>query len=220
MIQRSPGAACLGMRVSGLADGSLADDVRDRALVHVASCSGCREALDVERLLVHRLRELPAPAPSAALMGRLLALAEPGGPLPPRSGRVAGTPRQPTAVLVGLQPSGRPTAANRPPGSRRPLGRRENRRSARVLVVAAAAAGVLGVGVLAVTAIGSTLPSYGPSIAPPVDQLTVQQGSPGRENPFSDAGLVRPLTPGPFVRPTAVPILRQVEQPLVGQPGR
>ena len=218
MIQRSPGAACLGMRVSGLADGSLADDVRDRALVHVASCSGCREALDVERLLVHRLRELPAPAPSAALMGRLLALAEPGGPLPPRSGRVAGTPRQPSAVLVGLQPPGRPTAANRQPGSRRPLGRRENRRSARVLVVAAA--GVLGVGVLAVTAIGSTLPSYGPSIVPPVDQLTVQQGSLGRENPFSNAGLVRPLTPGPFIRPTAVPILRQVEQPLVATPAR
>ena len=162
MIQRSPGAACLGMRVSGLADGSLADDVRDRALVHVASCSGCREALDIERLLVHRLRELPAPAPSAALMGRLLALAEPGGPLPPRAGRVAGTPRQPTAVLVGLQPPGRPTSATRPAGSSRPSGRRENRRSARALVAAAAAAGMLGVGAIAVTAMGGTAPASRP----------------------------------------------------------
>lgn len=212
MIQRSPGASCLGLRVSGLADGSLPDDVRDRALVHVASCSGCREALDIERLLVHRLRELPAPAPSAALVGRLLALGEPGGPLPPRSGRVAGTPRQPTAVLVGLQPAGRPTSATRPSGSTRPSGRRENRRSARVLVAAAAAAGMLGVGAIAMTAIGGTPPANSPSVVPPpVAQLTVQNGGTGRENPFSNAGLVRLATPNPFTGPTAVPMLRQVE---------
>lgn len=210
MIHRAPGAACLGMRVSGLADGSLADDVRDRALVHVASCGGCREALDVERLLVQRLRELPTPAPSAALVARLLAFADPGEPLPPRSGRVAGTPRQPSAVLVGLPPGGRPTSTTRPAGSTRPSGRRENRRSARALVVAAAAAGVLGVGVMAVTAIGAALPSNAPKVVPPVDQLTVQRSTEGAD-PFSNAGLVRSVPSGPFVRPTAVPALRRVD---------
>ena len=208
MIQRSP---CLGTRISGLADGSLPDDVRDRSLVHVAGCEACREALDVERLLVERVRELPAPSPSDALTARLLALGETGGPLPPRAGRVAGTARQPSAVLVGRTAGGRaapstPRPPRLPAPSVGPPTRREHRRSRRVL---AAAAGVLGVGVIAVTALGSSLPSSGPGVVPPVDQLTVQHGVTGRENPFSDAGLVHLVTPGASA--TAVPALRQVE---------
>lgn len=203
MIQRG---SCLGDRISGLADGSLPADVRDRGLAHVTGCDTCREALDVERLLVDRLRELPAPAPSDALLARLLALGETGGPLPPRPGRVAGTPRQPTAVLVGLSPPPRPAA--RAAGSTRPHGRREQRRSRRVLV---AAAGVLGLGVIAVTALGSALPSSGPGVVPPVDQLITQHGITGRENPFSNAGLIRLSTPSVITRPTAVPVLRLVE---------
>lgn len=197
MIQRSAGSACLGERVSGLADGSLADDVRDRALAHVAGCNACRQALDVERLLVDRLRELPAPAPSDPLLGRLLALGEPGDPLPPRAGRVAGTPRQPDAVLVGLSP-GQASAGTRPPGSSRPSGRREHRRSRRVLV---AAAGVLGVGVIAVTALGSALPSPGPAIVPPVGQLTVQRAGTGGGQ-FKNAGLENLANPAPTIVPT------------------
>jgi hypothetical protein len=201
VIQRT---SCLGERLSGLADGSLPDDVRDRALVHVAGCDTCREALDVERLLVDRLRALPEPAPSEALTARLLALGETGGPLPPRPGRVAGTPRQPTAVLVGLAPPARP--ALRTGATTRPAGRRDSRRSRRALV---AAAGVLGVGVIAVAALGSALPSPGAGVVPPVDQLTVQHGVTGRENPFSDAGLVRLTTPGPSA--TTVPALGWAE---------
>ncbi len=193
MIQRSP---CLGARISGLADGSLPDDVRDRSLAHVTGCAACREALDTERLLVARVRELPAPGPSDALLARLLAMGETGGPLPPRPGRVAGTARPPSAV----RPPRLPAASVRPPT------RREHRRSRRVL---AAAAGVLGVGVIAVTALGSSLPTSGSGVVPPLDQLTVQHGVTGRENPFSDAGLVRLVTPGPSA--TAVPALLQGE---------
>ena len=209
MIQRSP---CLGARISGLADGSLPDDVRDRSLAHVTGCAQCREALDTERLLVARVRELPSPGPSDALMARLLAMGETGGPLPPRAGRVAGTARPPSAVVVGRPAAGRPggPSAPRPPRlpalSVRPPARREQRRSRRVL---AAAAGVLGVGVIAVTALGSSLPSSGPGVVPPIDQLTVQHGVTGRENPFSDAGLVHLVTPG--ARATAVPVLLQGE---------
>lgn len=199
----SPRPPCLGERVSGLADGSLTDDVRDRALVHVAGCPTCHQALDVERRLVERVRALPTPAPSDALLARLVALGETGGPLPPRPGRVAGTPRQPTVMLVGLTPGSRPTF--RAAGSTRPGGRREQPRSRRALVVAA---GALGLGAIAVTALGSSLPSSGPAVAPPVSQLTVQHGVTGANNPFSQAGLVRLLTPGP----TAVPVLRQVER--------
>lgn len=198
MISRCP---CLGERLSGLADGSLPDDVRDRALVHVAGCDVCRETLDVERLTVDRVRALTAPTPSDALMARLLALGETGGPLPPRTGRVAGTPRQPTAVLVGL--SAPPRAST---GSTRPAGRRPVRRSRRILV---AAAGALGVGVIAVTGLGSAMPAAGPAVVPPVAQLTVQNGL--GQNPFSNAGLVRRTTPGLVTSPTAVPALRLVE---------
>lgn len=204
MIQRSP---CLGARISGLADDSLPDDVRDRSLAHAAGCAVCREALDSERLLVARIRELPAPGPSNALMARLLAMGETGGPLPPRPGRVAGTARPPSAVVVGRTAS---PSAPRPPRlpavSVRPPTRREHRRSRRLL---AAAAGVLGVGVIAVTALGSSLPSSGSGVVPPLDQLTLQHGVTGRENPFSDAGLVHLVTPGPSA--TAVPALLQGE---------
>ena len=206
MIQRSP---CLGARISGLADGSLPDDVRDRSLAHVTGCVACREALDTERLLVARVRELPTPGPSDALLARLLTMGETGGPLPPRAGRVAGTARPPSAVVVGRTSTTR-SPAPRPPRlpalSVRPPTRREHRHSRRVL---AAAAGVLGVGVIAVTALGSSLPSSGPGVVPPVDQLTVQHGVTGYENPFSDAGLVHLVTPGASA--TAVPALRQGE---------
>ena len=199
MIKRTAGTACLGMRVSALADGSLPDDVRDRSLMHVAGCPDCRAALDVERLLIQRLRALPTPAPSAELMGRLLGLGDPGGPLPPRAGRVAGTPRQPNAFVVGRRPAGRAD------GRSRPASRREHPRSNRVLV---AAAGALGVAVIALTTLGSALSADTP-VVPPVDQLTVRAGVSG-SNPFSDASLVRLFEPR-TAPASAVPILRQVE---------
>lgn len=200
MIKRSAGASCLGERVSALADGALPDDVRDRSLVHVAGCADCRAALDVERLLIERLRALPAPAPSADLMGRLLSLGDPGGPLPPRAGRVAGTPRQPNAVVLGRRPAGRVV------GHSRPATRREHPRSSRVLVVAA---GALGVAVIALSTLGSALSADTP-VVPPVDQLTLQRGLSGPANPFTDASVVRLLGPRPAPA-SAVPILRQVE---------
>lgn len=201
MIQRSSGTPCLRSRVSGLADGSLPDDVRDRGLAHVAGCAECRLLLDVERLLVERLRELPTPAPTDALTARLLALGEPGGPMPPRPGRVAGTPRQPTAGIAA--PAARASGAVRPAGSTRPSGRRPGRRGRRVL---ATAAGVLSVGALAVTAIAA-LPSPGRlpgSGVPPVSQLQVQQGA-GARGTFNNASLLRLSPPSSLARPTTVP---------------
>ena len=76
MIQRATGPQCLSSRVSALADGSLPDDVRDRALAHVISCPDCRADLDAERLLRARLQTLPAPRPSSALVAALLAMGE------------------------------------------------------------------------------------------------------------------------------------------------
>ena len=61
-----------------------------------------------------RLAVLPSPAVPAALTARLLALAEPGGPVPPRPGPL---PSQPRMLNVPARPS-----ASRPQGSR-PAGR-------------------------------------------------------------------------------------------------
>jgi hypothetical protein len=196
---------CLGERVSGLADGSLPDDVRDRALAHVTGCHACREALDTERLLVDRLRHLPTARPSQSLLDSLVAMGEPGGPMPPRPGRVAGTARQPTAPVVATAPPGRPAHGTRPAGTSRPAGRSARRPSRRSLAVAAA--GMIGAGVLTLTGVGGSVPS-GPSVRPPVDQLTVNRPVVQRAPTTGTSKLVTVLTPRSSVGPTILPARR------------
>lgn len=102
MIQRAEGPQCLGWRRSGLVDGSLTEDVRDRALAHLSSCPDCADDVEVERLLTARLRALPDPVPSARLMAALMQMGETGGPMPPRPGHVPGMPRpRPVPLAVG-----------------------------------------------------------------------------------------------------------------------
>src|SRR6478672_8574381 len=74
----------LGERVSTFVDDALSPDARDRALVHLAGCERCQRQAEAVRLLKARLAALPAPQVPAALTARLLAMAEPGGPIPPR----------------------------------------------------------------------------------------------------------------------------------------
>lgn len=185
MISRSTSTPCLGERVSALADGSLRDDVRDRALAHTLTCRACRDALDVERLTIERLRSLPQPQPSAGLMAALYAMGEPGDPVPPRFGPGPGMPRPAPVPLV--PPTYPPThpprtdasggssgsgPAVRPGGSRRPAGAGTRARRTRTFV---AAAGALGMGFVAagvLTAGASS--SSGPTTRTPVAQLTVQ----------------------------------------------
>jgi hypothetical protein len=179
MIQRVSHGPCLGERVSALADGSMAPDAATRALAHVTVCATCREALEVERLTVERLRSLPSPTPSGDLMASLLRLGEPGGPVPLRRRPGPGAVRPATIGLA--PPPGRPAAPRagstpgpaRPQGSRRPGARGVQRRA--VL----AAAGALGAGVLAMGAVGvqNAAGPSGPVIRPPADQLNVNQVS-------------------------------------------
>lgn len=187
MIQRATGPQCLSSRVSALADGSLPDDVRDRALAHVTSCPDCRADLEAEQLIRARLQALPSPRPSASLMASLLAMGEPGGPMPPRPGHVPGMPR-PRPVAIGrtplpdapwqaLAPGRRSTSRSaglpaRPGPTSRPGGRVTPRRRA----VVGATAGAVGVGVIA-AALASGLPAA--QRGTPTDQLraTVTTGS-------------------------------------------
>lgn len=83
----------LGERVSSLVDSQLSAEVAERALMHITGCSDCREAVETERLMKQRLASLGAPEPADLLVRRLLDLAGPSGPLPPRPGHVPGSPR-------------------------------------------------------------------------------------------------------------------------------
>ena len=184
MIQRADGPQCLSSRVSALADGSLPDDVRDRALAHVTSCPDCRADLDAERLLRARLQTLPAPRPSSALVAALLAMGEPGGPMPPRPGHVPGMPRPRPATIrrepdpgsashgVPALPWHRVTPGRRStsrslelPARPGPTSRPGSRGAARRRVVVGATAGAVGAGVIA-AALASGLP-VAPRVTPP-----------------------------------------------------
>jgi hypothetical protein len=136
----------LGERVSAFVDDALAEDAYDRALVHLAGCDQCRSEVDSARLLKTRLSILPTPNVHAGLTARLLAMADPGGPIPPRPGHLPGQPRN-TATPRPISASGGPGGSERPatgrPQGTRPAGRanRETRRSGRRSVRLAALAG-------------------------------------------------------------------------------
>lgn len=198
MIQRATGPQCLSARVSALADGSLPEDVRDRALAHVTSCPDCRADLEAEQLLRDRLRALPAPRPSATLVAALLSMGETGGPMPPRPGHVPGMPRPrpaairrdplPDAPWQALAPGRRSTSRSpelpaRPGSTSRPGGRGGVRRR----TVVGATAGAVGIGVIA-AALASGLPVQ--QRVPPTDQLRAQLSTVGT-SPSAGSATVR-----------------------------
>jgi anti-sigma factor RsiW len=182
----------LSDRISALVDDALPADARDRALVHITGCAPCRLEFESSRLLKARLSVLPAPQVPAGLTARLLAMAEPGGPIPPRPSQL---PTQPRALGV----PGRPTAA-RPQGSR-PAGRSDRtttsprasgaspRRTVRFAALAGAALSTMVVAVVGLsTGAGTETPK------PPVSQLTSTvggaTGGAGSTDPMLDVSRV------------------------------
>jgi len=179
----------LGDRVTALVDGQLPIDATERAHAHLANCRGCRDAVEVERLTKARLSCLAGPAPDADLIGRLLALGGPAGPLPPRSGHVPGSPRPRPLPLPPGRPAGaRPPARAWPampvtgpgratPRPSAPVGSR--RRRARLAGAVLGALGVVGAGVggLVVGAPVARTPAPG---NPALDSFVARQASTGR----------------------------------------
>lgn len=142
----------LGERVTALVDGRLVQDAAERALVHLAECATCREAVAAERAARRALRDAPAPAPPPELVRRLLEMGGPAGPLSPRAGHVPGAARP-----VPLPPPGAPWEA-RPAGRSdrvRPGGRRRLRTAA-TGVLSVATLGL--VGLLLVGSLGREAP--------------------------------------------------------------
>src|ERR1700683_3753911 len=75
----------LGNRLSALVDGELDGAERDRAHAHLAGCEQCRAEAAELRVLKQKLRSLTTRAPAEApTPTRLLSMAGPVGPLPPR----------------------------------------------------------------------------------------------------------------------------------------
>ena len=177
----------LGDRVAALVDGQLGPDAVERAHVHLAGCRPCRDLVEVERLTKSRLATLQRPAPGVELLGRLYLLAGPDGPLPPREGRVPGTPRV-RPVPLPPAPGRLPTGSLRP-GRTRPPGRRSSRRTvtgARPRVRLAAAAAMLGaLSLLGAGVLGtlSSEPRSPGTLTPPIDQIAVHPDQPGRTAP-------------------------------------
>lgn len=212
----------LGERVSALIDGQLNADATERVMAHLARCRECRDAVEIERLMKTRLACLPGPEPTGDLMGRLLAMGGPSGPLPPRPGHVPGTPRPKPVQLarpILTRPPARPDAAARVPagvaasvvgvrpgGGRPPAGpgqapgmRRPGVRRRRVRLAGAVlgALGVVGAGVGGLVLTAPTLAGGTGARSGTDTTLTIQQRSASPTTPTTPVIGVR----GPRVVP-------------------
>jgi hypothetical protein len=205
----------LGERVTTLVDGQLSVEASERALMHIAGCADCRRAVEIERLTKQRLAGLGVPRAEGDLVQRLLGLAGPSGPLPPRPGHVPGTPRPQLTTASGLGSSpaelggallvveaSRSLVAavgTRPPGRRgssRPLARAATvgrmarvSRSSRNRMAAAMVGAVclVGAGVAGGVAHGGVVDQR---VVPPVDSFVLEHSTTSSTLPFSDQTVV------------------------------
>ena len=108
--------SCPGELLSGLVDGELAHDVRERVLSHLLGCPPCRAEVDGLRALKARLSWAGAetPLPDTAFTQRLLGLAVPGVEPLQRTPASAGSVRP-----VSVRPAARAGGAPRPASARR-----------------------------------------------------------------------------------------------------
>lgn len=179
----------LGERISELVDGQMSPEAAERANAHLASCSACREAAEVERLTKHRLRALPDVAPTPAFLSTLMQIGGPAGPLAPRAAHVPGSPR-PTTVPVGYGPTGSRRPGGSGPAAWRPAGsasasRRNRRRGPRRIAAAVVGAlSVVGVGVVGLVV--ATSPVAAPAVTPAIDAFVVEHATTTGSLPFAD----------------------------------
>jgi anti-sigma factor RsiW len=160
----------LGDRLSALVDGELDGAERDRAHAHLASCEQCRTEAAELRVLKQKLSTLMTGAPAeAAMTKRLIAMTGPGGPMPPRRGRLR------------VAPEGRRAAirASRRAGAR---GSRSARRR-RYLMLGTVSL-VVGLGTAAFSAGGGGEAAPGPRITPPVEMYSVEHAITTGQVPF------------------------------------
>jgi anti-sigma factor RsiW len=200
----------LGHRLSALVDGELGDVERDRALTHLAGCAACQAEAAALRELKGQLQGLMETAADAALTDRLIDLAAPGDPVPPRPRLLRGTQRSQPAPYAWHAGSAWHTESAVWPGSAAgaggagsfggagsphpawtgprsawsipvPLGSRHRTRN---VIFCAVSFVALSLGATAFT-IGGDQGSPGPKITPPVEMYSVEHAITTGEVPFT-----------------------------------
>ena len=157
----------LGNQLSALVDGELSAEESDRVHAHLARCPECRDEARALRALKKRVHDLDDATPGDALTARLIRIAEPGAPVPPR--------RRARRLSARLRPGFRtvPGAGSGPAAARSPArpGPRRNRR--RYLALGVVSCVFAGLSVTAFT-MGGADDHPGPRVTPPVQLYSVQ----------------------------------------------
>jgi anti-sigma factor RsiW len=193
----------LGEYLSALVDGELTGAELDRANAHLAGCAECRTEAAALRELKRELRGLAATPADAELTRRLLAMAGPGGPVPPRHRLIHGMAR-PRAMFRAYPDrsyrdhargrSGRPGAER--PGSARPAAYPgPARRRGRYMMWGAVSLVVVGIGAAAFS-VGGSGGGSGPRITPPVEMYSVEHAIETGQVPYpAPSGAAEPGSP-------------------------
>lgn len=169
----------LGARLSALVDGELGHDERDRVLAHLAHCAECRDEASALRRLKQRIRDLDDEAAGAELARRLVALAEPGEPVPLRERPFPGAAQPRPAMRMYPDPPGLFGRAAQADGAR------HRHRRAPYVIAGVFSVLVAGLGGASFAA-GGGEPAPGPHVTPPADMFTVEHSVTTGEVPFTD----------------------------------
>jgi anti-sigma factor RsiW len=174
----------LGERLSALIDGELSGSDLDRANAHLAACKDCRDEAFTLRLLKRELRALGEAPQDAEMVAKLMAMAGPGGPIPPRRPARGG--------------HGAPWRRAALPGSRWPISSRPGSlRSRRRYAVA----GVLGIAMIGISAAafnaggGNAVPA--PRVTPPMEIYSVEHAITTGDVPIPEQSGTEVSTPQP-----------------------
>lgn len=193
-------------QLSALIDGELTGAELDRAHAHLAACEQCRAEAAALRVLKRELRHLAGARPSEEFTRRLLTMAGPGGPVPPR--RQLAVPR-PQPAFRAYPDHRRPPQnhVSERPGSSRPAPRSPgdpwaHRRRSRHLVWGAMSFIVtVGIGAAAFSLSGLDSPS-GARITPQMELYSIEHAFIGGSIPQLDPGQSRHKPIGPAPRST------------------
>ncbi|HXP58135.1 MAG TPA: zf-HC2 domain-containing protein [Streptosporangiaceae bacterium] len=190
----------LGDRLSALIDGELNAAERDRVHAHLAGCAECRAEANELRALKKELRDLGDVPPGDGLTRRLIGIAEPGAPVPPRrqARRMTGSSSRPRPGFRTVPGAvGGTGPASRPPSRPAPVrGPGPRRRRARYLALGVVSCAVAGLSVTAFT-MGGGQQTPGPRITPQVQLYSVQHAlTTGQLPPGGSSGVPAPESTG------------------------